>query len=80
MRPDRILEDVVTQHHAEAVISNEVARKADGVGDAQRATLIAVGEVQAEVMPVGQQLYDVTDAAPAEDDHDLADAHSLERL
>ena len=50
------------------------------MGDAQRAALVAVGQVEAEVAPVGEQLDDVADAAAAQDDHDLADAHAGQGL
>ena len=73
-------QDVVAQDHAEAVLAHEVAGQADGVGDAERAALVAVGQIQAEVAAVREQLHDVADAAPAEDDHDLTDAHARQRL
>ena len=79
-RPGRAAQDVVTEDDAEAVLAHEVAGQADGMGDAQRAALVAVGEVQAEVVAVGEQLDDVADAAAAQDDHDLADAHARQRL
>ena len=50
------------------------------MGDAQRAALVAVGQVETQLLAIGEQLHDVTDAAPAEDDHDLGDAHAREGL
>ena len=46
----------------------------------ERAALVAVGQVEAEVLPVAQQLDDVADALAADDDHHLADAHRGQRL
>ena len=50
------------------------------MGDAERAALVAVGQVEPEVGAVGEQLDDVADALAADDDHDLADAHAGQRL
>ena len=63
-----------------AIVGDEVPREADRMGDAQRATLVAVGQVEAELVTIGQQLHDVADAAAAKDDHHLADAHLAQRL
>jgi hypothetical protein len=38
------------------------------VRDAERAALVAVREVEPELVTVGEQLDDVSDAPPAEDD------------
>ena len=40
--------------------------------DAQRAALVAVRQVETEVAAVPEQLHDVADAPPAENDHHLA--------
>ena len=76
----RAAQDVVAEDAAERVVADEVARQPDGVGDAQRAALVAIGQVEPEVRPVREQLDDVTDALAADDDHHLADAHRGERL
>ena len=44
------------------------------------AALVAIGQVEPEMRPVGEQLDDIADALPADDDHDLADAHARQRL
>ena len=76
----RAAQDVVAEDAAERVVAHEVAGQADGVGDPERAGLVAVGQVDPERRPVRQQLDDVADALAADDDHDLADAHPGERL
>ena len=73
-------QDVVAEDAAERVVADEVAGQPDGVGDAQRARLVAVGQVDAEGRAVRQQLDDVAHALATDDDHDLADAHPGERL
>ena len=50
------------------------------MGDAQRAALVAIAQVKAEVLPVREQLYDIADTASAKDDHHLGDAHARECL
>ena len=76
----RAAQDVVAEHAAERVVADEVAGEADGVGDAERARLVAIGQVEPERGAVGEQLDDVADALAADDDHDLADAHPGQRL
>src|SRR5439155_15459598 len=73
-------QDVVAQDTAERVVAHEIPGEADGVGDTQSAALIAIRQIEAEVRAVGQQLDDVADALPADDDEDLLDAHPRERL
>ena len=51
----------------------------DGVGDPERAALVAIRQVEPEVGAVTEQLDDVADALAAHDDHHLADAHPGER-
>src|SRR5450759_799729 len=46
------------------------------MSDTQRATLIPVREVEAEMLAVGEKLHNVADALAADDDHHLADPHS----
>ena len=75
----RTEQDVVAEHAAEGVVADEVAGEADGVGDAERAALIAVRQIQSEMLAVGEQLDDVADALAADDDHDLTDAHAGKR-
>ena len=51
--------------------------------DAEGIALVAVRQVETEVLPVSEQLDHVADALSADDDHDLADAHAgkgLERV
>jgi hypothetical protein len=79
VRQRRTEQDVVPEDAAESVVADEVAGQADGVGDALRPALIAVREIQPEVLAVRQQLHDVTDALAADDDHDFADAHAGQR-
>jgi len=45
------------------------------VRDPERAALVAIRQVEPEVRAVREQLDDVADALPTDDDHDLADAH-----
>ena len=45
------------------------------MGDAECAVLVAVGQVEPEVLAIAEQLDDVADALAADDHHDLADAH-----
>ncbi len=73
-------QDVVTEDHTEGLVAHEVPHQADGMGDAEGAALVAVAEVEPEVLAIRQQLHDVADAAPTEDDHDLVDAHAREGL
>ena len=68
-------QDVVAQDTAERVVAHEIPGEADGVGDTQSAALIAIRQIEAEVRAVGQQLDDVADALPADDDEHLLDAH-----
>ncbi len=49
------------------------------MGDAQGSALVAVRQVQPEMLAVGEQLDDVTDALAADDDHDLGDPHAGQR-
>ncbi len=74
------LQDVVAEHDAEAVVTHEIARQANGMGDAQRATLVAIREVQVEVPSVRQQFDDVAHAPATQDDHHLVDAHAAQGL
>ena len=76
----RAAQDVVAEDAAERVVADEVAGQPDGVGDPERARLVAIGQVDAERGAVRQQLDDVADALAADDDHHLADAHPGERL
>ena len=75
--PRRMLSPRTT---AERVVADEVAGEADRVGDAERAALVAVRQVEPEMRAVGEQLDDVADALAADDDHHLADAHPGQRL
>jgi hypothetical protein len=45
------------------------------VRDAEGTALIAVAEIEPELVAVGQQLDHVADASSAKDHHDLRDAH-----
>ena len=65
-------QDVVAEDDAERLVADEVAGEADGVRDAERAALVAVREVEAEVVTVGQELHDVADALAADDHHHVA--------
>src|SRR5207244_8682424 len=73
-------QDVVAEHAAERFGTDEVAGEPDRVRDAQRSALVAVREVEPEMVAVPEELDDVADALAADDDHDLADAHAGERL
>ena len=50
------------------------------MGDPERAVLIAVGQVETELIAVTEELDDVADALAADDDHHLADPHPGEGL
>ena len=76
----RPAENVVPENDAEGVVTDEVPGEADRVGDAESPALIPVRQIEAEVGPISQQLHDVTDTLAADDDHDLPNAHSRERL
>ena len=76
----RPAQDVVAEDAAERVVADEVPGEPDRVGDAERAALVAIGQVEPEMGAVGQQLDDVADALAADDDHHLADPHPGERL
>ena len=79
-RQGRAAKDVVAEHAAERVVAHEVPGQPDRVRDPERAGLVAIGQVEAEGRAVRQQLDDVADALPADDDHHLADPHPGERL
>ena len=50
----RPAQDVVAEDAAERVVADEVAGQPDGVGDAERARLVAIGQVDPERGPVGR--------------------------
>ena len=56
--------DVVAEHDAERLMAHEVAGQADGMGDPERAALVAIGQVETEIEAIGQELDDVADDRP----------------
>jgi hypothetical protein len=45
------------------------------MGDAQSSALVAVSEMNAKMLAVGEKLHHVPNALAADDDHDLSNAH-----
>ena len=68
-------QDVVAKDAAERLVAHEIASQADRVGNPQGAVLVAIGQVQAEMRAIGQELHDIADTLAAHDHHHLADAH-----
>ena len=75
----RTEQDVVAEDAAESVVADEVTGEADSVGDSERASLIPVREIEAEMLAVREELDHISDALAADDDHDLPNSHAGQR-
>ena len=73
VRSDVILEDVVAENDADAVVIGKVLAKPERVGDAAFAFLIRVVDVlETELAPVTEEPQEVAGGVTAGNDHDLA--------
>ena len=80
-RLQRLLEDVVGEHHANLVARDEPLREPERVGDAAGFLLVAVEElVDAVVVAVAEQAEELAGMRAAGDEHQLVDAGADERL
>ena len=77
----RVLEDVVGQHHREAVAVDEPFGEAERLGDAAGVRLVRVEEtVDAPLLAVAEQPEELAGVEAARHDHHLVDAGLDERL
>ena len=76
-----MLEDVVGEHHREAIAVDEALREPERLGDAAGILLVGVEKaVDAPLVAVAQQPQELTRVGAARDDHHLADPGLDERL
>ena len=69
-----MIEDVVAQREADAVVPDEPLADLDGVRDAAGRLLLLVGDADAEVLPVAEQADERLHLTGRGDDQDLRDA------
>ena len=72
------MQHVIAEHDGDRAIAGEVSRQSDGVRNAERTSLVSVGEIESDLRAVVQQLQDVADRTPADNDHHLPTSHLLE--
>ena len=67
------VEDVVAEHQRHVVVADEVRADDEGLGQPVRARLLGVGEREAELVAVAEQLAEVRQVGGGGDDQDLPD-------
>ena len=76
---DAVLDEVVAQVHDEGVTGHELLGDLDGVREAKRGLLRDVGDRDAPALAIAERRHDLFSGI-ADDDADVGDAGSLDRL
>ncbi len=79
--PDRVLEDVVAEHHDHLVVLDKPLRQPERLRDSAGVLLVGIEQpVDPPLVPVPEQAQELTGVGAARDDHHLGDARGHQRL